>query len=56
MMNLQLKMARKYQRLFNFFYDEHGLILTQSEMDDIIHEAERHKKQFKKDRYESKKN
>lgn len=47
MMNLQLKMAKEYQRLFDFFYDEHGLILTNSEMDEIIHEVERHKARIK---------
>ena len=25
-----------YQELFNFMYNEHGIILIQSEMDDII--------------------
>lgn len=28
-----------FQRLFNFFIDEHGLILTQTEIFDVINEV-----------------
>lgn len=30
------------QNLFEFFQDEHGLILTEGEMSDIIHEVKQH--------------
>lgn len=30
----------KYQRLFNFFSEEHGLTLLESQMDDIINEVQ----------------
>ena len=33
--------ADKYQEFFNFMYQEHDLTLTISEMDEIIHEADR---------------
>lgn len=36
----------KYQNLFEFFNTEHGLILTMGEMDDVIHEVERFKKEY----------
>lgn len=35
-----------YSELFNFFNQEHGLILLNSEMDDIIHAVDKFKKQF----------
>jgi len=35
--------AQRYQKLFNFFAREHNLILTVSQMDDIIDAVEKHK-------------
>ena len=39
-------MAERYQGLFNFFNQEHELILTVGEMDDIIRAVEEHKKAY----------
>lgn len=44
---LQKENAERYQRLFDFFYDEHGLILLEGDMDDIIHEVQDHVKREK---------
>lgn len=41
-----------YQNLHNFFFQEHGLILLHSEMDDIITAVDTFKKQFNKDKVE----
>lgn len=38
-MDIQRETALKYQGLFNLMAKEHGLILEQSEMDEIIKEA-----------------
>ena len=35
-MNLQKQEAERYQELFDFFAKNHNLILTASEMDDIV--------------------
>lgn len=35
------EIADKYQEFFNFMQDEHDLILTISEMNDIINEAQK---------------
>ncbi len=40
------EIADKYQKFFNFMSQEHGLILTISEMDEIIHEAQDLVKKF----------
>ena len=40
-MNIQKQIAEKYQGLFDLMANEYDLILTLSEMDDIIREAQR---------------
>ncbi len=42
------EVAEHYQELFNFFSQEHNLILTISEMDEIVHAANGFKSQFNK--------
>lgn len=39
--------ADKYQEFFNFMNQEHGLILTISEMDEILHESQKLIKKLK---------
>ncbi len=41
------KTLRQYQTLFNFFSQEHGLTLTITEMDEIIHQVGEFHNQFK---------
>ena len=43
---IDVSTAEKYQDFFNFMADEHGLILTNSEMDDIISKAQDVVKKF----------
>ena len=40
--------ANKYQRFFNFMNQEHDLILTMEEMDEIIHESQVFVKEYNK--------
>jgi len=40
-MNSQKETAKKYQGLFDLMSNEHNLILTESEMDSIICEAQK---------------
>ena len=35
------ELADKYQEFFNFMNQEHGLILTKSEMDEILSESKK---------------
>ena len=35
------ELADKYQEFFNFMSQEHGLILTKSEMDEILSESKK---------------
>lgn len=44
---VSLEVADQYQTLFNFFNQEHGLTLTITEMDEIIHEVVKFQNQFK---------
>lgn len=37
--NIPKEIADHYQDIFDFFYNEHSLILTVGEIDDIIHEV-----------------
>jgi len=39
---MQKEVAEQYQDLFNFFDQEHGIVLTQGEMDDIIQAVKEH--------------
>jgi len=41
MRNIQKEIADKYQDFFNFMSQEHGLILTIDQMDEIVFEADR---------------
>lgn len=41
------EIADRYQEFFNFMNQEHGLILTISEMDEILFEADRLKEKLK---------
>jgi len=36
-----MNIEEKYQRFFNFMMQEHGLILTRDQMDEILTEAEK---------------
>jgi len=38
-MYVNTEIARKYQEFFNFMINEHGVILTISEMDEIVSEV-----------------
>lgn len=40
-MDLEQKQSKVYQNFFNFMNQEHGLILTIQEMDEIIFEAKK---------------
>ena len=40
------EIADKYQKFFNFMHQEHSLILTMEEMDEIVFEAQRFVKEF----------
>ena len=40
------EIADKYQNFFNFMYQEHSLMLTMEEMDEIVFEAQRFVKEF----------
>ena len=44
---VSLEVADQYQTLFNFFSQEHGLTLTITEMDEIIHQVGEFHNQFK---------
>lgn len=37
--------AEKYQRLYDFFAQEHGINLTVGQMDDILHEVQQYLKE-----------
>lgn len=37
---------KAYQRFFDFMNQEHNLVLTHGEMDDIIHEAQLFEKNY----------
>jgi hypothetical protein len=41
MRNIQKEIADKYQDFFNFMSQEHGLILTIEQMDEIVFESDR---------------
>ena len=41
MNDIQKEIAEKYQEFFNFMNQEHELILTMGEMDEIVFEAQR---------------
>ncbi len=41
--------AEKYQPLFDLMHDEHGVILLESEMDDIIYASQKVVDNFKKE-------
>ena len=43
---IDVRTANNYQDFFNFMADAHGLILTNSEMDDIISRAQDVVKKF----------
>ena len=43
---VNVEVADKYQEFFNFMSQEHNLILTISEMDEIVTEAQRLVKKF----------
>lgn len=47
----RVKIVRKeiadlYQPLFNFFDSEHNLLLTISDMDEIVHQCDKFKKEY----------
>lgn len=42
-----IEIAAKYQDFFNFMYQEHGLILTISEIQEIVFEADKLKEKLK---------
>ena len=41
MENIPFEIANRYQEFFNFLNQEHNLILTISEMDEIVYEAQK---------------
>lgn len=45
-MDIVREMADKYQDFFDFMYQEHNLILTIDEMNEIVYEVEKLKKKF----------
>ncbi len=49
MSNIIKETAKLYQPLFDLIHDEHGLILLQSEMDDIIDASQKVVDNFKKE-------
>lgn len=49
MSNIIKETANKYQPLFDLMHDEHGVILLQSEMDDIIYASQKVVDNFKKE-------
>ena len=48
-MYINTEIADKYQEFFNFMNQEHGLILTISEMDEIVTEAQNLVRKFDKE-------
>jgi len=52
-MNTQQEMTKEFQPLFEFMLDEHNLILTISEMEDIIIAVQKFLKQNKKNKKRS---
>jgi len=46
-MLIDTELADKYQEFFNFMNQEHNLILTVSEMNEIIYEANKLQEQLK---------
>ena len=49
-MDTQQEMTKEFQPLFNLILDEHNLILTMSEMEDIIIAVQKFLKQNKKNK------
>ena len=52
-MDTQQEMTKEFQPLFELMLDEHGLILTISEMEDIIIAVQKFLKQNKKNKKRS---
>ena len=55
-MNTQQEMTKEFQPLFEFMLDKHNLILTISEMEDIIIAVQKFLKQNKKNKQNGNRN